>query len=283
MATLTSLTIYPIKSCAGIALAQAEVTSLGLAANGVRDREWMLVDAHGNLLTQREKPAMALIVPHVAGDTLVVDAPGAASLPIPIALAALAHAPTTDVRVWDDIVPAYDCGSVAAAWFSRCLGVSCRLVRFHAQARRIASTRWTAGREVPTLFSDGFPMLVISEASLADLNRRLAARGRAALPMDRFRPNLVIDGIEAFEEDYAATITIGAACLQPVKPCARCPMPSVDQATGQFGPDPLDILQTYRANPLVDGGITFGMNAILLEGENTVLQIGQQAEIEIAF
>jgi uncharacterized protein YcbX len=283
MPSLTSLTIYPIKSCAGIALAQAEVTSLGLAADGVRDREWMLVDADGNLLTQRETPAMALIVPRIAGDELIVDAPGSASLSIPIPLATLAHAQTLDVRVWDDVVPACDCGGVAAAWFSRFLGVSCRLVRFHPQARRLASTKWTNGREVPTLFSDGFPMLVISEASLADLNRRLAARGRAALPMDRFRPNLVIDGIEAFEEDYAATITIGAACLQPVKPCARCPMPSVDQATGQFGPDPLDILQTYRANPLVDGGITFGMNAILLEGENTVLQIGQQAEIDIAF
>ena len=283
MPTLTSLTIYPIKSCAGIALAQAEVTSFGLACDGVRDREWMVVDAEGNLLTQREMPAMALIVPRIAGDALLVDAPDSTSLSIPIPLGALAHAQTLDVRVWDDVMPAYDCGSAAAAWFARFLGVSCRLVRFHPQARRLASTRWTAGRDVPTLFSDGFPMLIVSEASLADLNQRLAAQGRATLPMNRFRPNLVIDGIEAFEEDYAATITIGAACLQPVKPCARCPMPSVDQSTGMFGPDPLDILQGYRANPLVDGGITFGMNAILQDGENTVLQIGQQAEIDIAF
>ncbi|HEY8025523.1 MAG TPA: MOSC N-terminal beta barrel domain-containing protein [Burkholderiaceae bacterium] len=283
MPTLTSLTIYPIKSCAGIALEQAEVTSLGLAGGGVRDREWMVVDVDGNLLTQREIPVMALVVPRVARATLAVDAPGMSTLHIPIALGALAQAQTQDVRVWDDFVLAYDCGSEAAAWFSRFLDTACRLVRFHPQARRLASSKWTAGREVPTLFSDGFPMLVTSVASLADLNQRLLAQGRAALPMNRFRPNLVIDGVEAFEEDYAATIRIGAACLQPVKPCARCPMPSVDQATGKFGPDPLDILQTYRANPLVDGGITFGMNAILIDGENSMLQVGQEALIELAF
>lgn len=283
MPTLTSLTIYPIKSCAGIALEQAEITSLGLAGGGVRDREWMLVDVDGNLLTQREIPAMALVVPRVAGATLAVDAPGLSTLHIPIALGALAQAQTLDVRVWDDFVLAYDCGSEAAAWFSGFLGTACRPVRFHPHARRLASSKWTAGREVPTLFADGFPMLVTSVASLADLNQRLLAQGRAALPMNRFRPNLVIDGVEAFEEDYAATIQIGVACLQPVKPCARCPMPSVDQITGKFGPDPLDILQSYRANPLVDGGITFGMNAILIDGENTMLRVGQEALIELAF
>jgi len=281
--TLSALTLYPIKSCAGIALAQAEVTVHGLASGGVRDREWMVVDPEGNLLTQREYPAMALIVPRIAGDALELSAPGLPVLRLPIDTASLARAATMDVRAWDDFVQAWDCGSEPAQWFSHAVGTSCRLARFHPMARRLASSKWTGEREVPTLFSDGFPMLVTSEASLADLNHRLAAQGRDALPMNRFRPNLVIDGIEAFEEDYAATIRIGAACLQPVKPCARCPMPSVDQATGRFGPDPLDILQTYRANPLVDGGITFGMNAILIEGEHTLVRVGQDADIEIAF
>lgn len=283
MPTLSALTLYPIKSCAGIALTQAEVTEYGLAHGGVRDREWMVVDPEGNLLTQREHPAMALIVPRIVDSTVELNAPTLPMLRLTIGTASLAHAATMDVRVWDDFVHAWDCGSEAAEWFSRAIGVTCRLARFHAGARRFASSKWTAGREVPTLFSDGFPMLVISEASLADLNQRLAAQGRAALPMNRFRPNLVIDGVEAFEEDYAASIRIGAACLQPVKPCARCPMPSVDQATGRFGPDPLDILQTYRANPLVDGGITFGMNAILTEGVHTLLHVGQDAEVDIAF
>ena len=283
MPTLSGLTLYPIKSCAGIALTQAEVTAFGLEYAGVRDREWMVVDTEGNLLTQRELPAMALIVPRIAGDALELSAPGLPLLQLPIASSTLAHAATLDVRVWDDVVSAWDCGSEAAEWFSRATGTACRLVRFHSAARRLASSKWTGEHEVPTLFSDGFPMLVISEASLADLNQRLAAQGRAALPMNRFRPNVVIAGIEAFEEDYAAAIRIGEACLKPVKPCARCPMPSIDQETGRFGPDPLDILQTYRANPLVDGGITFGMNAILVEGEHSVLRVGQDAVVEIAF
>jgi uncharacterized protein YcbX len=101
--------------------------------------------------------------------------------------------------------------------------------------------------------------------------------------MNRFRPNIVIGGVEAFEEDYAASLTMGAAVLKPVKPCPRCPIPSVDQATGEIGPDPLDILRTYRANPKVDGGITFGMNAILLEGEGQVLRVGQEVQVSIQF
>ena len=283
MPTLSALTLYPIKSCAGIALPQAEVTAYGLAYGGVRDREWMVVDPEGNLRTQREYPAMALIVPKIGHDSVELSAPNLPVLRLPINTASLAHAATMDVRVWDDVVHAWDCGSEAAEWFSRATGAACCLARFHAGGRRLASSKWTGGREVPTLFSDGFPMLVVSAASLADLNQRLTAQGRAALPMNRFRPNIVIDGIEAFEEDYAAAIRIGAACLQPVKPCARCPMPSVDQATGRFGPDPLDILQTYRANALVDGDITFGMNAILTEGEHAVLRVGQDAEVELAF
>jgi uncharacterized protein YcbX len=101
--------------------------------------------------------------------------------------------------------------------------------------------------------------------------------------MDRFRPNIVVNGIEAFEEDYAGSIGIGGAILKPVKPCPRCPIPSVDQATGQVGPDPLDILRSYRANPKVDGGITFGMNAILMEGEGRILRVGQEVEVKLAF
>ncbi len=283
MPSLTALTLYPIKSCAGIALTQAEVTIHGLLHGGVRDREWMVVDPEGNLVTQREYPAMALIAPRMAGDALEVSAPGLPVLRLPIDSTALAHAETKDVRVWDDFVHAWDCGGEAAEWFSRAVGTDCRLARFHSSALRLANSTWTGERQVPTLFSDGFPMLVVSEASLADLNQRLLAKGRDPLPMNRFRANIVIDGIEAFEEDYAATIRIGEACLKPVKPCARCPMPSVDQATGRFGPDPLDILQTYRVNPIVDGGITFGMNTILIEGEHTVLRVGQDAEIEIAF
>lgn len=280
---LTELNLYPIKSCAGIALREATLTSAGLMSDHIYDREWMVVNPQGEFMTQRDYPKMALIAPRIKAETLELRAPGMLRLEIPLAMPDQDETRTLNVQVWNDTVPAYDCDETTAAWFSSFLGTPCRLVRFHEKAKRIANTKWTNGIEAPTLFSDGYPMLVISEASLADLNNKLKAQERDTLPMNRFRPNIVINGIEAFEEDYAESFRIGKAKLKPVKPCPRCPVPSIDQATGEFGPDPLDILQTYRANPKVDGGITFGMNTILLEGEGQVLRIGQEVEVTLAF
>ncbi|HTD03448.1 MOSC domain-containing protein, partial [Undibacterium sp.] len=230
-----------------------------------------------------EHPRMALIQPAIRGDMLVLRAPGMLQLEIALDLPDPQHAKTLQVQVWDHILTAYDCDPTTAAWFSNAVGTPCRLVRFHPDAKRLANKKWTGDLDVPTLFADGYPMLLISTASLDDLNRRLQAQGRSAIPMNRFRPNIVVDGIEAYEEDYAESFDIGDIKLKPVKPCPRCPMPSVDQASGEFGPDPMDILQTYRANPLVDGGITFGMNIILLAGDGQVLRVGDQAELSLAF
>lgn len=283
MPILTELNLYPIKSCAGISLREATVTPAGLMSEHIYDREWMVVDADGQFMTQRDYPKMALIVPRIKADTLELRAPGMLRLEVPLGLPDPSEEATLTVQVWDDSVQAYDCDETTATWFSKFLGVPCRLVRFHAEAKRISNKEWTNGLEVPTLFADGYPMLVISEASLADLNSKLQAQGRQPLPMNRFRPNIVVNGIEAFEEDVTESFRIGDALLKPVKPCPRCPMPAVDQATGEFGPNPVDILQTYRANPRVDGRITFGMNAILLEGEGRVLRVGQEVDVSIAF
>jgi uncharacterized protein YcbX len=283
MPIITELNLYPIKSCGGIALREATMTAAGLMSEHIYDREWMVVDSHGKFLTQREHPKMALIKPHINADMLELRAPGMLRLQIPLDLPDPDGAATLDVQVWNDTVTAYDCDDITAHWFSKALGIDCRLVRFHPDAKRVANPHWTNGVEAPTLFSDGYPMLVISEASLADLNEKLTAQGREALPMNRFRPNIVIGDIGAFEEDFAESITIGDVVLKPVKPCSRCPVPSVDQATGQVGPDPLDILQSYRANPRLDGAITFGMNAILLAGEGETIRIGQDVKVEIAF
>ncbi len=282
MPTLTELTLYPIKSCAGIALTEATLTEAGLMSEQIYNREWMVVDLQGDFLTQREHPKMATIVPRIRAETLELRAPGMLQLDIPLGLPHPDDARTIPVRVWDDTLEALDCDDITAAWFSNALGVPCRLVRFHPDARRIANLGWTGGVEAPTLFADGFPLLVISQASLDDLNRKLQTQGRGPLPMNRFRPSLVIDGVEAFEEDFAASIRIGAARIKPVKPCPRCPIPSVDQTTGATGPDPLDILRTYRVNPKLDGGIAFGMNAIVLEGAGQVLRVGQEVEVELA-
>lgn len=283
MPTITTLTLYPIKSCAGIDLPAATVTTSGLCHRHVHDREWMVVDSTGHFLSQRSHAAMALIFPVLQPDAMTVHAPDMPPLEIATAALAAGSPPTVTVRIWDDSVTAHDCGDLAAGWFSRVIGLPCRLVRFDPACRRLASKKWTHDSEAPTRFSDGFPMLLISQESLDDLNQKLQAQGRAALPMNRFRPNIVIDGVEAFEEDFAAVIRAGKTSLQPVKPCTRCPMPAIDQATGEYGPDPMDILMTYRANPRVDGGVTFGINTILLEGDGEILRVGQEIEVELAF
>jgi uncharacterized protein YcbX len=191
MPILSELTLYPIKSCAGISLREAVLTSTGLMSEQIYDREWMVVDADGEALTQREFPKMALIVPRIKSDVLEVRAPGMLRLEIPLGLPHPDDERLLRVRVWEDEVAAYDCDEMIATWFSKAIGTDCRLVRFHPEAKRLASTTWTDGVEVPTFFSDGFPMLVIGTGSLADLNEKLVAQGRAALPMNRFRPNLV--------------------------------------------------------------------------------------------
>lgn len=282
MAILTELNFYPVKSCGGIGLREAVVTTAGLMSDHIYDREWMVVNAHGHFLTQREFPKMALIKPRLKADTLELRAPGMLRLEIPLDLPDPDTAQIIDVQVWKDSVKAYDCDDITATWFSNALGTACRLVRFHPDTERMADPQQTGAVEATTLFSDGYPLLVISEESLDDLNTRLIAGGRDALPMNRFRPNIVINGVGAFEEDYAESLKMGDVIVRPVKPCPRCPIPSIDQATGQIGPDPLDILQTYRAHPKIGGGIAFGMNAILSAGNGQLLRVGQEVEVCLA-
>lgn len=283
MAILTDITLYPIKSCAGIALQEAVLTRDGLMSEQVYDREWMVVDADGRFLTQREHPRMALIVPRIKASTLELRAPGMLRLEIELGLPHPQLAPMLDVQLWDETVRAYDCDAATASWFSKAIGVPCRLVRFHPDVVRATSTKWTGGIAASTMFADGYPVVIAGQASLDDVNEKLRAIGRAPVPMDRFRPNLVIGEIGAFEEDYADFLQFGATTLKPVKPCSRCPIPSVDQATGEIGPDPLDVMQGYRAKPELDGAICFGMNAIVTAGGDERLVVGQEVGFELAF
>jgi hypothetical protein len=281
MATVSELLLYPIKSCAGLSVPEAALALDGLSANGVHDREWMVVTREGLFLTQREYPRMATIAPRIEGDVLVVEAPGMQPIRLP-----LAHdlaAPTLEVLIWDDHVLAADCGDNAAAWFADAVGAPCRLVRFRPDVVRPKISAWTGGLPAAARFSDGYPILLIGQSSLDDLNGKLTQAGRAALPMNRFRPNLVVAGIDAFEEDFVAEFSYEDIKLRPVKPCARCPIPSVDQATGIPGPDPLDILQTYRANARMDGAVTLGMNVIVAQGFGRTVRVGQELNAELAF
>jgi uncharacterized protein YcbX len=266
-----------------MAVQEATLLESGLSAQGVHDREWMLVTESGQFLTQREFPRMALIRPRPDGGNLRVSSPGMGDLLLPLAWQD--QALTRHVQIWDDSVIAADCGDLAGGWFTEALDARerVRLVRFHHDVVRPTSVKWTEGVPSQTRFADAYPLLLIGQSSLDDLNLRLRAAGREALPMDRFRPNLVVAGLEAFEEDYTASLSTGAAEIRPVKPCARCPIPSIDQATGVPGPDPLDILQTYRANPKLDGAVCLGMNCIVSAGAGSTLRTGQELAADLAF
>lgn len=285
-ATIDQLWVYPVKSCAGIALPDVELTDTGLAY----DRTWMVVDSEGEFVTQRELPRMALIQPAFKMGQLVLRAPG--MLALHLALDA-AETPLR-VRVWDDEVAAYDMGDVAAQWLSDFLGPDApadlkrlRLARFDPAVRRLCSPKWTHGREATTQFADGFGLLVASTASLAGLNERLAAAGHAPVSMQRFRPNIVLAGVEAHDEDRVGPMHIataeGEAVIEAVKPCARCPMPNIDPATGASSPDVGDTLQGYRQDARLNGAVTFGMNAIVLQGDGLVLRVGQAVRADWAF
>ncbi len=277
-AQISRLFIYPIKSCAGIELREAELTEAGLDL----DRAWMVVDAQGEFVSQRELPRMALVQVQLKWNEVIVRAPGMLSLHLHVDRV---EAPAK-VRVWDDVVPAYDMGDTAAQWFSDFLGHKLRLVRFDPEHRRLSSPQWTGGVEAPNAFSDGFPLLVVSEASLEDLNVRLAAGGQAPVGMERFRPNIVLAGLQAHDEDRLGVMHVQADApvqLMPVKPCPRCPIPDIDPATAQAGTVVGDTLQAYRRNDKLGGAVTFGMNAIVREGDGVMLRVGQSVTAAWAF
>lgn len=279
-ATIAQLWVYPVKSCAGISLTEVELTDTGL----LYDRAWMVVDTDGEFVTQRELPRMALIQTAFKMGQLVLRAPG--MLALHLALDA-AEGPLK-VRVWDDEVQAYDMGDLAAQWFSDFLGQPLRLARFDPEVRRVCSLKWTGGREAVTQFADGFSLLVTSTASLDELNARLGAAGHAPVEMRRLRPNIVLAGVEAHDEDRVGAMRIGtgdgaSALIEPVKPCGRCPIPNIDPATATSSPEVNDTLQVYRQDPRLNGAITFGMNAIVLEGDGQVLRVGQLVSADWKF
>ncbi len=278
-ASLSALFVHPIKSCAGIAAGEALLVETGLEL----DRAWMVTDEQGEMLTQRELPRLALVQPTLRTHDMVLRAPGMLALHIRLDTV---EAPTR-VRVWDDVVKAYDMGALAAQWFSDCLGRKARLVRFDPEETRLSEARWTGAVQAENAFADGFPLLVAGSASLADLNQRLAARGQAAVGMERFRPNLVLDGLQPWDEDHIDEIEIdtgeGPVRLKLVKPCSRCTIPNVDPATGEATNEPGDTLAGFRADPRMDGALTFGMNAVVLSGVEHTLRPGQAVRATWAF
>lgn len=295
--TVRSLHIYPIKSCGGVPLESSLLVETGLDL----DRAWMLVDGAGRFVTQRELPRMALIQPTLKSEEMVLRAPG--MLALHLTLDAVEE--PTRVTVWNDEVDAYDMGDLCAQWFSDFLGPPpgaptppptdngrrgpppLRLVRFDPAQKRLVDRRWAPDLEAETAFADGFPILVTSQAGLEEVNRRLTAQGEASVTSARFRPNIVLDGLQAHGEDALDELVFAAADgeirLRLVKPCPRCPIPNVDPATGIPHPAVGDALAAYRSDARLDGRLTFGMNAVIVGGIDRVLRVGMSGAANIRF
>jgi hypothetical protein len=242
---LSAINIYPVKSCRGIALKTSHIDTWGLKY----DRNWMVVNAEGGFLTQRKYPQMALIETELNPDALLLRAPNMPELRIPLSVQS---GDKLDVTVWNDHCQAIDQGTEAADWLSNYMGLKCRLVRIRENHTRLADPHYTP-QPTQVSFADDYPLMLISEASLTDLNARLAE----PLPMNRFRPNLVVAGCEPYAEDKWRTMQIGEVMFEVVKPCARCAIINTNQTTSSRGKQPMVKLATYRR---VRNKILFGQH-----------------------
>lgn len=260
--TLAGLHLHPVKSLRGLAVSSWQVGARGLEL----DREFMVVDAGGRFVTQREERAMALLAPAIAGDQLVIRAPDGPPLAIPLAARSAERVPVT---VWADQLAAEPVGAEADAWLSARLGTPVRLVRFPADGHRQVDLRFARPGDAVG-FADGFSFLLASQASLAELAARL---GRP-LSMARFRPNLVIAGSPPFAEDGWRRIRVGGLELELRKPCARCVMVNVDPETGAAGVEPLRTLASFRQQ---GGKVLFGWN--LVHRGTGLLRVGDPIEV----
>jgi uncharacterized protein YcbX len=260
---LSSLIYYPIKACRGHEVASSFVGRMGLE----HDRRMMVVTNQGRFLTQREQPRLALVHPFLHGHTLTLTAPNYDSISLAIQTSGTPWA----VDIWKSKeVPAIDQGEEAAQWFSDWLGTSVRLVHIADGYKRIVNEQYSVNTDDHTGFADGYPILLTSEEGLQDLNSRL----EQPVPMNRFRPNIVVRGCKPFEEDSWNRISIGNVILAVVKPCARCVVTTIDKDTLGRSKEPLKTLARYRKHEL---GAIFGQNIIPLnEGS---LRLGMSVEI----
>jgi uncharacterized protein YcbX len=247
---VSELYLYPIKSARGIALERAELDERGFR----HDRRWMLVDADGRFISQRVAHRMALIDVALADGALLVSAPGMAALRVPCT----AQGAPERCTIWRDVVAAHPVSGAVDEWFSTFLSLSCRLMYMPDETRRIVDRAYVQQERVVG-FADAFPLLLIGQASLDLLNHKLVAQGENAVPMRRFRPNIVIAEARAHEEDEWRQIRIGEIGVDVVKSCARCVITTVDIDSAEAGREPLRTLAGYRKQ---GSKVMFGQNAV---------------------
>jgi uncharacterized protein YcbX len=266
--TVVDLFVYPVKSARGIAQARARVAATGFEW----DRQWMLVDAGGTFLSQRTHPQLTRIVPEITDDALVLHASGVPALRVPLDN----RGEELPVQVWKDACVGVDQGGVAHEWVSRVIGEAVRLVRVAPDMERVANPEFAGTTPAPLGFPDGYPLLICNRASLEDLNARLPQR----IPIERFRPNIVVSGLPAWAEDHIDTLAMGALTLRLVKPCTRCSIPSLDPRTGAPSTNPLPVLRKFRFDRALRG-VTFGENAVIVQGTGCEIERGAQCRVTL--
>lgn len=266
-ARIAALYVYPVKSCRGIGSASLELARTGF----LHDRHWLIVRPDGRFITQRELPHLALIDTVLIVNGVRLSAPGMSAIEV----VKSPEGPSIEVVIWADACRGIDQGEAVAAWLTEFLGEPLRLVAFDDTRERVSSRQWTGATHAVTEFADAFALMAISESSLADLNGRLSR----ALPMDRFRPNIVLAGIDAYDEDRIHELRLDGVRLRAVKLCTRCSITTTDQKTAQVeGDEPLRTLKAYRwSKPLL--GVAFGQNLIVVDGARRELRVGDELEI----
>ena len=271
---LSALYIYPVKSLRGCAVEEASIDPRGLAG----DRRFMVVDATGKFLSQRTLPRLALIGTRLDAATLTLEAPRHGAIRVP--RADEPNAERKDVSVWSSgELSAEDCGEAVAGWLSDFLAIRCRLVRAGAAFRRPVRKAPADLKDREVAFADAFPGLLLTAASLRGLNDRLVAHGAEAVPMDRFRPNLVIAGATPHAEDGWTRVRIGGVVFRCAGPCARCVMTTIDQETGERGVEPLRTLAGYRRDARQPEDVNFGQN-VIPETVTGIIRAGDPVSVE---
>jgi uncharacterized protein YcbX len=268
---LSGLFIYPVKSLRGFAVPSAEIDALGLAG----DRRFLVVDENNGHVTQRQLPRMARISAALSAETLTLSAEGASPLRVP---RRERNAPLRTVSIWKSHgLLAEDCGDEAAKWLGDFLEAKCRLVRIGEKFHRPVLK---AAAQPGDLFhcGDAAPFLVLSEASVANLNDRIVARGGSPVPMDRFRPNLVVSDCDAFEEDTWTRFRIGDVVFRTAGNSTRCVVTTTDQLTGERGKEPLLTLAAYRRNAKDSTDVDFGQN-VIHETKTGSVRVGDAVEV----
>jgi uncharacterized protein YcbX len=265
-AVIRHLFIYPVKSTRAIPQTQAR-----LAATGFEwDRHWMAASPDGVFMSQRTQPRLARITTEIGADLLTLRVPEQAPLTVPLR----PEGETRPAEVWKSAITALDQGDDAARWLTQAVGTNARLLRTSPILDRHANAKYAGPTRAPVSFADGFPLLVVNLASLDELNRRMPE----PVPLERFRPNIVLDGLEPFAEDHIDRLEFGNVTLRLVKPCTRCVITSTDQRTGERSTNPLPALRSFRFDRDLMG-VTFGENAVIAAGVGATLSIGDTCEV----